>query len=153
MSNSPNPKSTIETVKFSDIPFTAYPEGGKVGTILLSNGFGLSIVQVPESPDGVSPESYGYSASLYEAAIIVHLPDGTQSVCKEGNLFGYLTEDAIMALLRDVAKTEPFDPEYDMHLVTGYKSRAWYDLAGKLEDFMADVVQGFKNMFDKGDKY
>ena len=82
---------------FKDLEFKPHPngQGGIQATIDFDNGYGASVV--------LAPWSYGGTLGLYELAVL-HDGEITYDTPITGDVMGYLTEDEVTELFKQIQK-------------------------------------------------
>lgn len=88
------------------VPFTPFDErpmnGGSQRRYKFDNGYGASVVR--------GPYSYGGDAGLFELAVLDSAGKLTYDTPITDDVIGYLTDDAVEALLAEIAALPPVSP-------------------------------------------
>lgn len=92
---------------FDDLKFEAHPNWGlpdKQAKAAFENGYGASVIR--------GKHSYGGSEGLYELAVLIG-----NNLCYDtpitDDVLGYLTEDDVTRLLRQIEELPKYDPNTD----------------------------------------
>lgn len=129
------------------------PTGAKQVTITLANGFGLMVRTNPNLTNQ-------YKIDIYTAYPIAENSLGKPEILAYYMPYEYMLDSAIIVLLAEFQQLDPIDHETEGHLFITHSShdnagsgnlpkRAWYDLAGKIEDYLYSVTVGIGHFLDK----
>tara|TARA_R110000803_G_scaffold207182_1_gene274957 strand:+ start:3013 stop:3546 length:534 start_codon:yes stop_codon:yes gene_type:complete len=124
--------------------------GAMLAPAMLGNGFGCIIRTNPDM-DARFPDS----PMMYTVFVAGCNTSGRAEVLAHYNPYEYMTANAIMCLLTELGDLDILDPVEEAEIFISHPSnqsqppRKWYDLAGKLEDWVTSVVVGMHRFLDR----
>tara|TARA_R110000803_G_scaffold209779_1_gene280037 strand:- start:1489 stop:2022 length:534 start_codon:yes stop_codon:yes gene_type:complete len=149
-----NAANINEVLQWEQVPVTNSDSSVLAGTMLapamLHNGFGCIVRNNPDM-DARFPNS----PMMYTVFVAGCNTSGKAEVLAHYNPYEYMTAQAIMCLLTELGDLDLLDPVEEAEIFLSHPSnlgstpRKWYDLAGRLQDYLTSVVAGFNRFIDK----